>query len=45
MVSLWLLVEAGIAEPMKIVWGLGGLLIATPFYFYMTKSNKLQENK
>ena len=42
-VSLWLLVEAGISDPMKIVWGLGGLLIAVPFYFYMTKVYKAKE--
>ncbi|EPZ61996.1 putative amino acid permease domain protein [[Clostridium] sordellii ATCC 9714] len=28
------------SDPMKIVWGLGGLLVAVPFYFYMTKVYK-----
>lgn len=36
-ISVWLLINAGIASPMKIVWGLGGLVVAVPFYFYMTK--------
>lgn len=36
-ISVWLLIMAGIAQPMKIVWGLGGLVVAVPFYFYMTK--------
>lgn len=44
-VSLWLLVKAGIAEPMKIIWGLGGLLIGIPFYFYMTKRYNPQKTK
>lgn len=39
-VSVWLLIEAGMSDPMKIVWGLGGLLVAVPFYFYMTKVYK-----
>lgn len=39
-ISVWLLIEAGMSDPMKIVWGLGGLLIAVPFYFYMTKVYK-----
>lgn len=36
-VSLILLVKAGIDAPMKIVWGLGGLIVVVPIYFYMTK--------
>ncbi|MEG2245992.1 MAG: APC family permease [Peptostreptococcaceae bacterium] len=44
LVSLWLLIEAGISDPMKIVWGLGGLLIAVPFYFYMTKVYKVKNS-
>ncbi|KYH34574.1 serine/threonine exchanger SteT [Clostridium tepidiprofundi DSM 19306] len=36
-ISVWLLIKAGMASPMKIVWGLGGLLVAVPFYFFMTK--------
>ena len=44
-VSLWLLVKAGMSEPMKIVWGLGGLLIAIPFYLYMTKVYRHKESK
>lgn len=36
-VSILLLIKAGIDAPMKIVWGLGGLVLAVPVYFYMTK--------
>ncbi|MCR8746257.1 APC family permease [Romboutsia lituseburensis] len=35
-VSLILLVKAGIDAPMKIVWGLGGLILVVPIYLYMT---------
>ncbi|EGT5401167.1 amino acid permease [Clostridioides difficile] len=36
-ISILLLIKAGIDEPMKIVWGLGGMIIVVPIYFYMTK--------
>ncbi|MDO7205521.1 hypothetical protein Q5M85_16815 [Paraclostridium bifermentans] len=36
-VSLILLVKAGIDSPMKIVWGLGGMIVVVPIYFYMSK--------
>lgn len=36
-ISILLLIKAGIDEPMKIVWGLGGMIIVVPVYFYMTK--------
>lgn len=36
-VSVLLLIKAGMDDPMKIVWGLGGMIIVVPIYFYMTK--------
>ena len=46
-VSLILLVKAGIDSPMKIVWGLGGMIVVVPIYFYMSKvySKKGNNNK
>ncbi|MGL5557644.1 MAG: APC family permease, partial [Paraclostridium dentum] len=46
-VSLILLVKAGIDSPMKIVWGLGGMIVVVPIYFYMSKvySKKCNDDK
>lgn len=35
--SFWLLYKAGVQSPEKIIWGLGGLAVGIPVYFYMTK--------
>lgn len=45
--SVILLVKAGIDAPMKIVWGLGGMILVVPLYFYMTKvyNKKHKDNK
>ncbi|WDV47887.1 APC family permease [Clostridiaceae bacterium M8S5] len=34
-VSVWLLFKAGMADPSKIIWGLGGLVVGVPIYFIM----------
>lgn len=44
-VSLILLIKAGIDSPMKIVWGLGGMIVVVPIYFYMTKRYNPQKTK
>lgn len=36
-VSIWLLTQASLE---KIVWGLGGLVVAVPVYFLMKRYNK-----
>jgi len=36
-VSIWLLTQASLE---KIVWGLGGLVVGVPVYFFMKKYNK-----
>lgn len=36
-ISVWLLIQSDID---KILWGLGGLLIGVPFYFFMKKKYK-----
>ncbi|MEW9076818.1 APC family permease [Terrisporobacter glycolicus] len=47
LLSVILLVKAGIDAPMKIVWGLGGMILVVPLYFYMTKvyNKKHKDNK
>lgn len=47
LLSVILLVKAGIDAPMKIVWGLGGMILVVPLYFYMTKvyNKKYKDNK
>ncbi len=42
--SFYLLYRAGIAEPNKIVWGLGGLVIGAFAYFIMKSINKESMN-
>lgn len=44
-ISVWLLIQAGMQDPTKIVWGLGGLVVISPLYFYMTKIYKGNESK
>ncbi|MGL4848038.1 MAG: APC family permease [Clostridium sp.] len=41
-VSLWILFQSNLSE---IIWGLGGLIIAIPLYFFMNFYNKKYENK
>lgn len=36
-ISILLLIKVGIDEFMKIVWGLGGMIIVVFIYFYMIK--------
>ncbi|MCC3868699.1 APC family permease [Terrisporobacter mayombei] len=47
LLSVVLLVKAGIDAPMKIVWGLGGMILVVPLYFYMTKvyNKRNKDNK
>lgn len=45
-ISVFLLIKAAIDSPEKIAWGLGGMVLAVPLYFYMTKVyNKKDKNK
>lgn len=37
-ISVWLLIEAGIAGPQKILFGLGGLVVIAPFYLLRRKA-------
>ncbi|MGL5646617.1 MAG: APC family permease, partial [Clostridium sp.] len=40
-VSLWILFQS---TPEQIIWGLGGLIVAIPLYFFMNFYNKKYEN-
>lgn len=44
LLSVLLLIKAGIDAPMKIVWGLGGMIFVVPMYFYMTKVYNKKSN-
>lgn len=43
-VSIVLLIKAGIDAPMKIVWGLGGMIVVVPIYLYMTRIYSKKNN-